>query len=388
VRAKQALNEALSDLLAVHARRLTTWPKPRAAISVDVNLFSQSAQGARPDSLCKWLLDELAGHAYSDDRQVKLLFAHVSRPQLLPPRRASGSGDDALWGTSTPAADAASSPPAVSPAPNARSQMYITVQTRANVLTDLRATDELEERWDPFDEDDGLYRRDPLEADLRRDDLMDFHTALDTDSAHDRLWRQLTRNQINYQDQEQQQFAVDRIFRTLLTDLPVDRFGVWNRVRHYLSVTPYVFDVGTLPGPGEGKAFRERFRAQLEERRERWPTLFPMRARSGISMILFEDSGAGKDLDNLVRSVLPDILDVLRPQREDLPGWVAEEPDPATATADVPFIEVAAFPAALADMPAGSVIFGLSTADRYDSWWALAAAHLERALEKAEEDDW
>lgn len=113
-----------------------------------------------------------------------------------------------------------------------------------------------------------------------------------------------------------------------------------------------------------------------------------MRSRSGVSMILFEDQATGKDLDNLMKTVLPDILSVLRPQQHDLQGWVAGEPSPDDGTPDVPFIEVAAFPAHLADMPAGSVVFGLSSADRFDSWWKRAADHLERVLQGAEDSAW
>jgi len=107
-----------------------------------------------------------------------------------------------------------------------------------------------------------------------------------------------------------------------------------------------------------------------------------MRATSGISMILFEDPQSGKDLDNLVRTVLPTVLNVLRPPQVDLPGWIANEPDPATGAVDIPFIEVAALPAAQAAMIPGSLIFGLSSGYRYESWWARIAEHVERTLER------
>ena len=171
--------------------------------------------------------------------------------------------------------------------------------------------------------------------------------------------------------------------------MPGDRYGIWNRVRNRIFISPYIFDVGVLPGRGEGTAFRAQFRALLEERRERWPGLFTMRARSGISMVLFEDPDSGKDLDNLIRTVLPDILEVLRPQQQDLQGWVADEPTPDAGVPDIPFIEVAAIPARLTDMPPGSVVLGLSTADRFDSWWKRAANHLERVLHDEEErEEW
>ncbi len=57
---------------------------------------------------------------------------------------------------------------------------------------------------------------------------------------------------------------------------------------------------------------------------------------------------------------------------------------PDAGVPDIPFIEVASIPAHLADMPAGSVMFGLSTADRFDSWWKRAIDHLERLLHDEE----
>lgn len=389
-KAKAALAEAFAtDILARRAREVTLWPKPRAAVALDLHVWSGTSTGARVDSVCKWLLDELAGLVYADDRQVKMLFAQVARPQPLPkigvPKRDGGS-----WGVSGELYDEFDRLARAASQSNSTRlpHFYLTAQTRANVLADLRAVTQLEERWDPFDDEHGLQRDDPFAAMFRRDELVDYHAIFDTDSDRDMPRRRLLSNQIDYHNQTQQQSAVDLVFSSLFTELPVDRFGIWGRVRGRISFTPYIFDVGVLPGPGESAAFMRRFRALLQERRERWPGLFPMRARSGISMVLFEDPKSGKDLDNLIRSVLPDILEILRPQQHDLHGWIADEADPAEGVPSIPFIEVAAFPAHLADMEPGSVVFGLSTADRFDSWWALATGYLGRVLEEQEDRGW
>jgi hypothetical protein len=366
---------------------VTTWPKPRAAVALDIYLSSVNRNGARIDHLCKWLLDELAGHVYADDRQVKLLFARVSRPE---PRKQIPPSTDTSWASDLYAEvdrvfaglGASSREPRVS-------NLHITAQTRTNVMADLRAVSSLDEdRWDPFDREYGLRRPDLIQATFERDELVDYHAIFDGDSDRDVRQRRILSNQIDYHDQSQQQATVDLIFSSLFTDLPVDKFGIWRRVRGYIAFSPYIFDVGVLPGRGESAAFRARFRALLEDRRAQWPGLFPMRARSGISMIFFEDPATGKDLDNLMMTVLPDILDVLRPQRRDLPGWVADEVDPADGEADIPFIEIAAFPAGLSDMPPGSVIFGLAAADRFESWWSMASDHLQRVLEEQEDRGW
>lgn len=374
-KARAALASAFdTDVRARWARRLTSWPKPRAAIALDIVLFSSARNGARVDSICKWLLDELAGHVYADDRQVKLLYAAAARASA-PQRRTTiaAPGEEVfetLWGRSKSSA-AAREP-----------TLHITAQTRANVLKDLRAAAELDERWDPFDDEHGVHHRDPLEVGWEIDELLDYRSRFDEETNEDQRQRQLITNRIDYQNQAQQQHLVDLVFSSLLTDLPVDRFGIWSRVRSRLSYTPYLFDLGVLPTHGGGQDFRQQLRALLHERRASYPSLFPMRARSGISMILFEEQHGGKDLDNLIRTALPDILEILRPQQHDLPGWIADDVASADSDPDIPFIEVAAYPAHLTDMPAGSVIFGLSSADRFGSWWSRATDHLGRELDQ------
>lgn len=369
MKAGDALAEVFeNDILVAYARRHTRWPKPRAAIALDIDVFGASANGPRVDNICKWLLDELGGRVYADDRQVKLLFARTWRPPSL-----SASDLAAFWGEGGPSvAEATVDRPAMT---------YITAQTRANVFADLRAASRLDERWDPFDDDHGGRYSDPVHASFRRDHLVDYRAMLDPDDEHDAGEHRLIGHQIDYTDQVEQQRLVDLIFSSLFTRMPVDEFKLWERVGDLLPYSPYIFDLGVLPERGGSSAFQHKLRQLLLARRKQFPGLFPMRATSGISMILFEDPHTGKDLDNLVRTVLPDVLNVLRPPRTDLPGWIAEEPDPATGAVDIPFLEVAALPSKGTDMPAGSVIFGLSTGHRHQSWWAGIRDHIDRTLD-------
>ncbi|SDZ45432.1 hypothetical protein [Herbiconiux ginsengi] len=337
------------------------------------------------DSICKWLLDELTDHVYADDRQVKLLYAHAARSQAPRPRKeASQESVSEVVAAATAAWDMEVALPWPEPSELDKQEpkLYITAQTRTNVLANLRAVSGLDERWDPFDEEYGMHHRKFVEHDMLLDDLIDYRSIFDPDTDEGLFQRKLITNQIDYQDQSQQQHIVDMVFSSLLTDLPVDRFGVWNHVRSRLQYTPYLFDLGVLPKHGGGLDFQAHLRELLLSRRKTFPGLFPMRARSGISMILFEEQRSGKDLDNLIRTVLPDVLEILRPQQHDLPGWIADEVDPAEGVTDIPFIEVAAYPAHLTDMPPGSVVFGLSSADRYGSWWDRATDHLERTLDE------
>lgn len=370
-KATDAIRDAFaSDPVVEYARSVTAWPKPRAAIALDISVTNVSRNGARIDSICKWLLDELTGHVYADDRQVKLLFAHVWRPLS-----AHDDASEIFWG---------GPPPWASSLDDRGPQLTITAQTRANVLADLRVASRLEERWDPFDDEHGVVHTDPpLDAALTRGRLLEYQSTLDPSEETERAEYRLLDHQIDFHDQAQQQRLVDLIFSSLLTDLPIDRFGIWGRVRERLNYGPYLFDLGTLPERGQSTAFQQRLRKRLVSRRDQFPGLFPMRASSGISMILFEGPRGGKDLDNLIREVLPTILDVLRPPRSDLPGWIAEEPDPALGAVDIPFIEVAAIPAERADMPPGSLILGLSGGNRHQSWWSLVANHVEASLHDA-----
>lgn len=356
-----------TDVLAKQAWRHTRWPKPRAAIALDVTIFSSSRNGARVDSVCKWLLDELNGKVYADDRQVKLLFARLARPLPTFPRDRA----DGFWQEVVDKAGTSRKKPTT---------MYVTAQTRASVLADLRVAANLEERWDPFYDDHGVGR-DPLYASIQRDMMLDYQSLFDPDGEESAHRHRQIGHQIDYHDQTQQQRIVDMVFSSLLTDLPVDRFNIWNQVRDRLTYSPYIFDLGTLPERGQSASFQQRLLETLEYRRDRYPGLFPMRATSGITMVLFEEPRSGKDLDNLVRSILPAVLNTLRPPEHDLPGWIAEEPDPAGGGVDIPFVEVAAFPSKAADMPPGSVIFGLSGGQRFNSWWHQVGEYAERVLE-------
>ncbi|MCC2030892.1 hypothetical protein [Microbacterium allomyrinae] len=366
-KARQALRLAFeTDTLARYAREQTNWPKPRADIALDIFVNSASRNGARIDSACKWLLDELTGLVYRDDKQVKLLFARIGRPPSDP-------ASLAFWGEIAPPVTNAVDPCGAS--------ISITAQPRSSVLHDLRVANNLEEAWDSHKAVYGESRRSRFYADFERDQLLDYQALFDpNDQEEGARFRQIA-NQIDYRDQAQQQQHVDLVFSSLFTELPVDRFGVWKAARSRLAYCPYIFDLGTLPERGETREFERRLRRILEDRRDRFPGLLPLRARSGVSMILFDKPGHSKDLDNLVRETLPAILDVLRPPRHDHQGWLADEPELSMSQVDIPFIEVASIPADQSDMPPGSLVLGLSSADRYSSWWSLVGDYVERSLD-------
>lgn len=98
-RATEQIDEIFNtDLVLSYARSRARWPKPRAPIALDVWLSNATRNSPRIDSICKWLLDELEGRVYQDDRQVKLLFARADRDE--PPwDRLSDDSTSEPWGS-------------------------------------------------------------------------------------------------------------------------------------------------------------------------------------------------------------------------------------------------------------------------------------------------
>ncbi|MFJ4166859.1 hypothetical protein ACIPY5_15010 [Microbacterium sp. NPDC089698] len=327
---------------------------------------------------------------------MKLLFAHADRKdpkaeaanyasETRNSRSESTVADD---GWAMPSSDAAPRADAGEPATQLPT-LYVQARTRANVFAAIRALSELPHTMDLIDDDDDYKYWNPYVATYHgsRRDLVEYRERLQ--ASHPPDLEEITRveRQLDYQDQAYEQRVADVLLSALFTLLPVQGQYVWSLLRDRLRAAPYVFDLGALPEAGRSHAFKQNLRQLLDERRNRYPELFPMRAKSGISMVVFEGGDHGKDLDNLIRTVLPDILDVLRPPRTDRPGWVATAPDIESTYPDIPFIEVAAIPAKDADPPPGTVVFGLSGGHRYQSWWAKAESDLERQLEHLIERD-
>lgn len=369
--ASQQLRAAFNDdPIVVHTRQSAPWPRPRAALALDISVFSAAPNAPRIDNICKWLLDEFKGLIYADDSQVKLLFARLWRPLLQPtPKIDPVVPESDPW--SVTLAD-------IQEAAGERSaKIHAAIQTRTNVLANLRAVAQLDERWDPMYEYDNWSAKDPIDAAFEREVLEDYRAGLDPEGTlFEREQHLITGRQLNFRDQAQMQRSVDQLFSTVMTQLPVDRFRLWRDIVTWHESNPYVFNLGRLPERGQGAAFQARLRNQLQNRRQRFPQFFPMRATSGISMVVFEETGHSKDLDNLVHEALPAILDVLRPPAADLPGWIANEADPATGAVDVPFVEVVSIPADKADIEPGTVVFGLSNGSRGSSWWHRATEYL------------
>lgn len=365
--ASQIVRESIADDLTLrHGVVGPHWPRPRAALALDISVLSAARNAPRVDNICKWLLDEMTGLIYADDRQVKMLFARLWRAR--PPSVIADKPEP-------PGAN--SSTMYLEHAVERSAKTYVTVQSRADVRANLRAAKRLDDPWESSDQYESWKARDPVDAMMERDFLEDYRSGLNPDgSAFESEQYILTGRQLDFGSQAQLQRAVDQLFSSVMTAGAARRvIGTWQ------EWNPYVFNLGKLPRQGQRAAYQARLRQQLEERRNLYPQLFPMRTTSGISMVLIEEVGTVKDLDNLVREALPAILDVLRPPAAELPGWIADEADPATGDVDVPFIEVISIPANETDVEPGTVIFGLSDGLRGSSWWERATDEYYSVIE-------
>lgn len=360
-KAREVLAHAFdNDSLVARAREMTNWPKPRAPLAVDVYATSSAANPPRIDAVVKWLLDELAGRAYADDRQVKLLFARMShvRDRVrwdLP----GGLVREPFW---------------PDPPPGQTEDPHLDVRVRpiSAVHADVRMLRVIEASWDRFDDDREPLFEDPLRANEYRENLVAFLDSLRSESdARERTEHTHGLRELAYHDQTEQQQVVDRVFSRLFSSTRNLERPTQLMTRGLVSRSPYLFDLGLLPGRGDSGHFQQQLLRMLEDRAYRFPALFPLRSTAGISLVLFEGVDRSKDLDNLVRQAIPSILDIVRPPRMEVPPWIGTE-EVRSDQIGIPFIEVAALPASETGMKPGSLVLGLASGQRYDSWWSRA----------------
>lgn len=309
IRAREKLHAALAStnrMSELYPR--IRWPKPRAAVALDIALYGDLKNAPRVDTICKWLLDELTDHVYRDDRQVKLLFAHADRRD---PRAETGNTlietqrDKPSTTTKRPLdteRDASILGPVLWAEQDSSSDqspiLHVHARTRSNVLATLRAASKLPHEWDPIDDDDDFKYWNPYVRTYAhsRSDLVEYRKWLEADDDADTEEIIRAKRELDYHDQAMQQRVVDIVFSSLFTFLPAQRFLGWNLMRDRLNTAPYVFNLGVLPKIGGSSVFKARLRQILTQRRAEFPDLFPMRAKSGFSMVLFEDDALGKDL--------------------------------------------------------------------------------------------
>lgn len=354
-RAREVIRAELTEWIEHPMYRSVKWPKPRAAVALDVAVYSASGRAPRVDKICKWLLDELEGLVYTDDRQVKLLF--VSKVDQRPPREPN----DEILGLS-----ALRSSPALEPV------IYVNARTRSDVLAALRRGNELDDPWDPLHTYPNPYAEDPDDVEVREEALREYVGMFPP--GDDEARRAI--EELAYRRQAGILRAADQAAAALVSGYLTDRDGLWRWVPPALKRNPYVFDIGPLPRRGESAAYEKRVIEAISQRIESRSDLFPLRIHVGITVMLFERD-TNKDLDNLVQTVLPPVLDLLSPPTTDAFGGqpALESRDPAS---ELKFIEAIAVDPSETEIAPGTVFVALSSGWRNKSWWADAEDYVAR----------
>jgi hypothetical protein len=351
------------------------WPRPRADLALDVHIFSGERNSPRIDTACKGLLDELGGPdvgevIYEDDRQVKWLFASKSVRTDLDAETATAAGV-AFFGVDQ------------APAPSTRfdPHIYVTAQTRANRVANLKLAIDLDPSWKASESNTNPFLKREIEIDFDEDYLAGLDPS---GSDFDRAERARTLHQLQYQQQASPLQGLDRLVPNLLRNFASDPLSVYGWVLPSIKQSPYAFELGTIPeASGDTDIFKLNVREQMKQRTQRYPGLFPLVVSIGVTMLYFE-TGQGKDMDNLVRIVLPVLLDELQPPSEEQPyPWPDAEIDKTDnshrhrASSDVQFIEAIALNKLPPDVQPGTAYLLLSSGWRHSSWWEDASRYID-----------
>lgn len=343
------------------------WPRPKADVALDISAQSSRNNAPRPDSLCKWLLDQLDGSRgtpvlFSDDRQVTMLFARCDRNETEPPsisvvaRRA-----------------------------------YLVRESLRRVVRDD------ENPWSPTDEASNPY---PL---LIGDDFGD--SWLETCRGQVEIWEHLAEFQdvaceverarlnVRIQTQRVRLALTDTMVARVIADHALPPLGVPPHPVHdpsfvstydaldQLQRMPYSYDLGVMTvGRGSKESFETQVRTILHTAVENGTTVYPLLNTVGVTVFYVPDPD-GKDLDNIFRELLPIVLEVLNPPRAepnlrdetDLWTSVAAGDRKCPGDPTVSFIEAVALKGVdLARHPPGTIYMSLGPGDRRESWWGIA----------------
>ena len=352
------------DLLLEAARKWhntfgARWPRPRADVALDVWAITHT-NPPQPQNYAKRLLDQLGEVdgkpvVYTDDRQVAMLFVRVDRT------------------------DGASMPDTV----------FFSAQLASSVRESVRY---------------GAARR--RERDLASDDWQsrefDWENRLEDAERLIETWRLagtelaaeffLPRALYKYQHLQQRRALsdVDHLAVGVLDSYAELRRSSPDRENRYLAEhldlmasMPYAIDLGVLPSKsGDSEEFRARVDAAISHQMARYPSLFPLLCSVGVS-IYYVPGQQGKDLDNVLRLLMPPLLKDVHPPRTpyDDPDALDEERfrlwddvrqgKAMPPQAAVSFVEAVA----LKDVPyaPGTVIATLSDGRRRQSWWKLSS---------------
>lgn len=319
------------------------WPRRRADVALDVRAVGIS-NAPQPQNFAKRLLDQLGivngakPIVYKDDRQVSMLFARVDE-----------------WKAETPS-------------------IHFTAQRSSVIRAEMRRhphTDERRERHSERDHE--LEQR----LDFAQDQIEQYRGA--TTSLGRKLYAMAVREQRYY-------LQVSALNTTdyLAQELVHQYADVLERRRErslefvaesldLLALTPYGFNLGTLPGPGQTQVFKQAVRDAVLARMQRYPLLFPPQIPIGVTAF-YVPGRDGKDLDNIFRDlVMPVLLEHCHlPTEVCHPNTTFDEITEYTPSGPSrpAFIEGVAL-TGIRRSP-GTVVLALSVGLRFRSWWEMA----------------
>ena len=363
------VEEDASPWVKSNGNRSGKWPHPRADLSLDIRVFTREKNSPRIDVICKWLLDELgssdAGEViYRDDRQVKWLFASKSVLETAP--------------LEDPRTVQLLEEVKESLAPK-NAHIYVIGQTLANRKADIKLAITLDPPWNSRNENNNPFVKPDFEQDFSEiDEILNYSTNKIFPGLKDEL-----RHERKYQKQAALIESFDNIIPSIILQFGIDPDHFTGQTLRWLKQSPYVFDLGPMPTSSGGTTiFKKSTREKFALRSSQFSELFPPLTVVGVSLVYFETQ-QGKDLDNLIRIVLPILLDEIRPPLKDIPNLKLHSKETkkdsnnsCSKESGIQFVEAVSFSNGQGLAPPGTVLLILSSGWRRNSWWEEASEYL------------
>lgn len=328
-----------------HAYSGGGWPRQRADVALDVWAVGMK-DTPQPQNFAKRLLDQLGtveGRqpiVYRDDRQVTMLYVRVD--------------------------EIASATPTI----------HFAAQRASVIRDEIRRGPDDEARHQQRSErdrelEDALERAQEWVTDWHGDTTEAGKKFYSMGQRGERFYRQA--NLLHATDSMAESLV--RAYARVPPRYPEEFLATVADQLHWLTASPYVFNLGTLPSAGGSEAFKHSVHDTIGARIERYPMLYPPQMPVGVTAF-YVPGPDGKDLDNIFRElILPVLLTHCQLPREMRHpyGSFDHEPDErggAGRPPHVAFIEGVALKGV--PRPPGTVVVALSDGWRHRSWWQAA----------------
>lgn len=370
------------------------YPVLRGPVALDLAFDVTSRQPPAVHHLAKYLLDALgpirADNAdrdrqhvmYRDDRQVKLLYAHLYHPWTTDPEATKTS----------------------------RGQTWIEARPLRDVVEDLRLASDLLNQT--RDEDSPFYIPEIPEPQPE----LTFNPEREASPEQTQHWSDLQKWLTVHDRSHMQETLLQRtdahiasiVQRSVFeisgahprrdfpsTDPSVSAMfdEIRQHDRHALLSGPLTAPMPGLPQvSGEGQTFIDALRQHLEQMRARWPVFDPLLVPIKIIFLVVPPQ-QGKDLDNIAQKTLPHIHDILAPPL--VPPLIRDLPPPGDSwpenqraqgrlryirTNSITAYEVIELKRQQNDPPEGHLRIALGSSKPTGSTWSQIAAYTENLI--------